>query len=153
MSSVWMQPKLDKLWRDGLFYKLMPRTEAGVWRILHQYYDESFAVVNVEGFRSSAFKIDEGIKQGGILSSFLFNFFLDDLLNRLLSMNIGALLGDVNASAIAYCDDILLLASNEGEMQKLILTVVLTKRNFGNCLSIYSNHHATPLNLWTMNSS
>jgi len=82
-----------------------------VWRILNQYYDESFAVVNVEGFRSSAFKIDEGVKQGGILSSFLFNFFLDDLLNRLLSMNIGALLGDVNASAIAYCDDILLLAS------------------------------------------
>jgi hypothetical protein len=124
-----------------------------VWRILHQYYDESFAVVNVEGFRFSAFKIDEGVKQGGILSSFLFNFFLDDLLNRLLSMNIGALLGDVNASVIAYCDDILLLASNEGEMQKLILTVVLTKRNFGNCLSIHSNHHATPLNLWTMNSS
>ncbi len=120
MSSVWMQPKLDKLWRDGLFYKLMPRTEAGVWRILHQYYDESFAVVNVEGFRSSAFKIDEGVKQGGILSSFLFNFFLDDLLNRLLSMIIGALLGDVNASAIAYCDDILLLASNEGQMQRLI---------------------------------
>jgi len=28
--------------------------------------------------------------------------------------------GDVNASVIAYCDDILLLASNEGQMQRLI---------------------------------
>jgi len=83
----------DKLWRDGLLYKLMPRTETSVWRILHRYYDESFAIVHVEGFRSKSFKIDQGVKQGGILSSFLFNFFLDDLLNRLLIMNIGALLG------------------------------------------------------------
>ena len=110
----------DKLWRDGLFYKLMPRTEAGVWRLLHQYYSESYAVVNVEGFRSDVFKINEGVKQGGALSSFLFNFFLDDLLNRLLSLEIGALVGEVNTSDLAYCDDILLLASNEGQMQRLV---------------------------------
>jgi len=57
-------------------YKLIPRTETGVWRILHQYYDESFAVVNVEGFRSASFKIDEGVKQVGIPLFFLTSFWM-----------------------------------------------------------------------------
>jgi len=64
----------DKLWRDGLFYKIKPRTEAGVWRILHQYYGESYAVVYVGGLQ---------------------------------------IVGNVNTSVLTYCDDILLLASNE----------------------------------------
>jgi hypothetical protein len=110
----------DKLWRDGLFYKLIPRTDASVWRPLYQYYGESSAIMNVEGYRSTPFKINEGVKQGGILSSFLFNFFLDDLLNSLMSMEIGGLLNGVNTSALAYCDGILLLASNEGHMQRLV---------------------------------
>ncbi len=110
----------DKLWRDGLFYKLVPKTEAGVWILLHRYYEESYTIVSVEGFRSDAFKINEDVKQGWILSSFLFNFFMDALLSRLLSMEIGALVGDVNTSALSYCDDILLVASNEGQMQMLV---------------------------------
>jgi len=35
-------------------------------------------------------------------------------------MEIGGLLNGVNTSALAYCDDILLLASNEGHMQRLV---------------------------------
>ncbi len=77
-------------------------------------------LVSVEGYRSTPFKINEGVKKGGILSSFLFNFCLDGLMNNLMIMEIGGLLNGVNTSALAYCDDILLLVSNEGHMQKLI---------------------------------
>ncbi len=110
----------DKLWRDGLFEKLKPVTEPCTWRLLHRYYEESFAVVGLEGFRSDKFKINEGVKQGGILSSLLFNFFMDGLLSSLLEFNVGALVGGVNTSALAYCDDILLIPPVEAHMQKLI---------------------------------
>ncbi len=65
-------------------------------------------MVELEGFRSDKFKINEGVKQGGILSSLLFNF-MDGLLSSLLELSVGALVGGVNTSALAYCDDILLL--------------------------------------------
>jgi len=110
----------DKLWRDGLFEKLKPVTDPCTWRLLHRYYEESFAVVGLEGFRSDKFKINEGVKQGGILSSFLFNFFMDGLLSSLLELNVGALVGSVNTSALAYCDDILLISPVEAHMQKLL---------------------------------
>ena len=60
----------DKLWRDGLFYKLISWTEAPIWRLLYHYYAVSCVVVDVDGARSEVFKISEGMKQGGVLALF-----------------------------------------------------------------------------------
>ena len=74
----------------------------------------------VDGIKSLPVLTTEGIKQGGILSPFLFNFFIDDLLSGCRSLDIGALVGVTNTSILAYCDDILLLSSNESHMQRLL---------------------------------
>ena len=54
----------DKLWRDGLFFKLIPWTEPGIWRLLYRYYNESFVMVILDDFKSDVFKISERVKQG-----------------------------------------------------------------------------------------
>ena len=110
----------DKLWRDGLFFKLIPWTEPGIWRLLYRYYNESFVMVILDDFKSDVFKISEGVKQGGILSSFLFNFFMDGLLEKLLKLKVGTILGKINTSVIAYRDDIILLAALSSHMQLLL---------------------------------
>jgi hypothetical protein len=66
------------------------------------------------------FRTDEECKQVGILSSYLFNYFIDDLLTGLQNLGVGATVGNFNNSVMAYCDDILLLASNEAHMNKLL---------------------------------
>ena len=91
----------DKLWRDGLFLKLIDKMESSIWRILYKYYTNSHIIVSVDGLRSNSFATMEGCKQGGILSPFLFNFFIDDLLEGINALNIGALIGDLNTSIIA----------------------------------------------------
>ncbi len=90
----------DKLWRDGLFFKLIPWTEPVIWRLLYRYYNESFIMVILDDFKSDVFKVNEGVKQGGILSSFLFNFFMDGLLEKLLKLGVGTILGKINTSVI-----------------------------------------------------
>jgi hypothetical protein len=60
------------------------------------------------------------VKQGGILSPFLFNFYTNDLLESITKQNIGAQIGKLNVAIIAYCDDIILLASQTTDMQSLI---------------------------------
>ncbi len=50
----------------------------------------------------------------------LFNFFIDGLLANVMELNVGALVGSVNTSALAYCDDILLVSPVEVHMQKLL---------------------------------
>ena len=110
----------DKLWRAGLFYKLKEKIEPCAWRMLFAYYASSTAIVSADGVRSSAFKTTEGVKQGGILSPFLFNFFMDSLISEIKDLQIGALLGKSNISILAYCDDILLISPSNGHMNIML---------------------------------
>ena len=66
----------DKLWRAGLFFKLKNVIDLVCWRILFKYYSENFIRVSVDGLISEAFMTNEGVKQGGVLSPFLFNFLM-----------------------------------------------------------------------------
>jgi hypothetical protein len=110
----------DKLWRTGLFFKLIGEIDPFLWRILYEYYKESYILVLIDGTRSEMFRTTEGVKQGGILSPFLFNFFLNELLEQNEALGIGAQLGSYNTSTLAYCDDLLILASNERQMSSLL---------------------------------
>ena len=66
----------DKLWREGLFFKLIEKVDEGLWRLLFNYYKSSKSVVNIGGMNSDSFETSQGVKQGGVLSPFLFNFFI-----------------------------------------------------------------------------
>ena len=110
----------DKMWRQGLFYKLINNLEPAIWRLLFNYYNSSYIIVRSEGKKSDKFKTSEGVKQGGILSPFLFNFFINDLIEDSLKLNVGAKVGPFNTSIIAYCDDILLTSMCESHMNRLL---------------------------------
>jgi hypothetical protein len=110
----------DKLWRDGLFYKMISKSDKLIWRILVNYYRSRKIIICVDGLKSEPFRTDEGCKQGGILSSYLFNYFIDDLLTGLQNLGVGATVGNFNNSVMAYCDDIVLLVSNEAYMNRLL---------------------------------
>ncbi|CAF0953632.1 unnamed protein product, partial [Brachionus calyciflorus] len=97
-------PKFDKLWRDGLFLKLIEKLTPRFWLILKLYYDSSNGCVSLNSVVSKIFKIYCGVKQGGVLSAFLFNIFKNDLIESCLQLNVGALINKLNVSIIAYAD-------------------------------------------------
>ena len=71
---------VDKLWRLGLFYKLIKRLSNQDWLILKQYYENSNACIENNNKKSELFRMVNGVKQEGILSPFLFNIFIDELI-------------------------------------------------------------------------
>ena len=62
----------------------------------------------------------EVVKQGGILSSYLFNYFINELLEKCTDLNIGARINGLNLSIIAYCDYIIIISPSYGQAITLL---------------------------------
>ena len=68
------------------------------------------------------FPIQQGVRQGGILSTHLYKLYINDLLKILEENNLGQFIGENYAGCPTCADDILLLSSSEEEMQIMLNT-------------------------------
>jgi len=66
------------------------------------------------------FNIKCGVRQGGILSPFLFSVYIDGLIDSLRQSNNGIFIGNVFIGCILYADDIVLLSCTCSGLQKLV---------------------------------
>ena len=57
----------DKVWRMGLFAKLIDTLGPAEFRALYNYYLDSWCYIEVNGEKSKLFKTGAGVKQGGPL--------------------------------------------------------------------------------------
>ena len=74
-----------------------------VLRFLIQLYLHGDAKVKYNNHISSPFSLSQGVRQGSILSPYLYNLYTEDILREIDKMNIGASLDpNINTSIIAY---------------------------------------------------
>ena len=66
------------------------------------------------------FKLKRGVKQGGVLSGNLFNFYIDELIEKCCDANIGAYFNEINLCVIGFCDDLCLVGNSVVEVQSLL---------------------------------
>lgn len=90
-------------------------------RVLIKLYTGHCVRVVWAGFTSSYFTAINGVKQGGVLSPILFCIYIDDLLLKLSHCGVGCFIGTSFVGALAYADDIVLLAPSPSAMRKLLL--------------------------------
>jgi len=102
---------------------------ACIVRILAVLYTSSQALVRVlwAGLVSDYFLVSNGVKQGGVISPILFCVYIDNLLMRLTSSGVGCYSGLNFDGALAYTDNIVLLAPNPSAMR--ILLQILTRQS------------------------
>ena len=77
--------------------------------------------VNWNGHNSEPFNVSRGVRQGGVLSPILFALYLDDLLTELSRTSVGCYWDKIFVGAIAYADDITLLAPTPSALRKLLV--------------------------------
>ena len=61
-----------------------------------------------------------GVKQGGVSSPVLFCLYIDDLLLTLSKSGVGCFIGKNFVGALAYADDIILVAPTASALHKLL---------------------------------
>ena len=64
--------------------------------------------------------MEQGVKQGCLISPFLFNLYINDLADGLNSLSKGVQIGESRVSLLMYADDIVILAENELDLNLLL---------------------------------
>ena len=94
-----------------IFRELLKRDIPSVYvGLLLNMYTNSVAKVRWNGACSTPFNGTNGVKQGGIVSPVLLCIYLDGLLLALRDSKVGCYIGQAYVGALAYADDITLLA-------------------------------------------
>ena len=111
----------DRVNHEILFEKLRKRKIPHmIVRILQIWYSSQTFSVQWGHVSSIAFKVSNGVRQGGILSPVLFNVYVDCLSVKLASVSTGCYVNDVCYNHLIYADDTVLLAPSPKALQILI---------------------------------
>ena len=90
-------------------------------RALMNLYSGTMSQAKTHASTTDWLEITVGVCQGCVISSLLYAIFINPLIERFQALNRGLLLVDKTAfSALAYADDISLLAGNSEDLQALL---------------------------------
>jgi hypothetical protein len=79
-----------------------------------------FARVSWNGSSSNSFRVLNGVRQGAILSPVLFCVYFDTLVTSLAMTGLGCHIGSFFVGALAYADDLVLLAPSANAMRRML---------------------------------
>jgi len=99
----------DKVLHFGLFYKMLSKCISSVLiKVLTYWYSRLHCAVLWKSVLGKSFWIQCGDRQGGVLSSYLFALYIDDVIKALRNSGYGIFVGNIFAGCILYADDIIL---------------------------------------------
>ena len=104
----------DRVCHYILFQKLIEKQIPLILvRFIMYWYKNQMITIKWNNVFSRCFSITNGVRQGGILSPYLFNIYMDQLSVKLNQLDIGCCIGDKCLNNLMYADDIaaLLLVS------------------------------------------
>ena len=99
-------------------------------RLLLNLYTNSVTCVSWNGVCSRRFPVKNGVRQGRIISRILFCVYIDGLLQRLYESGVGCYIGNVFVGALAYADDVVLLAPTHCAMRRMLRVCEDFAKNF-----------------------
>ena len=99
------------IWHQGIQDK--------VWRLIKMLYNKVDNRVIFGPIESDIYQVENGLKQGCVLSPTLFNLVMSDLENKLSDQD-GVSIQGTSIQGLYYADDIVLLAANDKGLQDML---------------------------------
>jgi len=121
ISALDASKAFDRICHVKLFDKLCKRNfPACLILVLRNWYSKLSSCVRWNSVLSEPFTVSQGVRQGGVLSPFLFNIYIDDLITLLESNGLGCHVAREYIGVIMYADDILLLSASVSGLQNML---------------------------------
>ena len=136
MLSLDATKAFDKVQYTKLFNLLIERKICPlIIRLLLAIYSVSSAIVKWNNVKSESFEIDNGVKQGAVISAPLFALYVNPLLNKLQNLKQGCYMGNICANAFAYADDVVILAPTCTALNNIIAICENYAKEFKVCFN------------------
>ena len=103
---------------------------------IENWFDKCYTCVRWFSVQSNFFKLEIGIRQGGVLSPQFFAVYIDGIVDKVNRQDVGCFMHHVCVSIIIYADDILILAPSVTALQKLLLVVETELNSLGMFLNV-----------------
>jgi hypothetical protein len=111
----------DSVWRKGLMVKLYRLgIKDIIWSIIDDCHIDTQSSVVVNGCMSKWFCVEQGVRQGGVLSGFLYSVFINDLLTQLTSASKNTGILSLSLSNPTLADDLALISLSPLDLQMLL---------------------------------
>ncbi len=116
-----MQKAFDWVDRDMLFNKLLEYNIDGkIYNCIKALYNHPLSSVKLNNYVTDWLSTESGVRQGDSLSPTLFAIFINDLANELKELDMGIPFDKDKICILLFADDIVILAENESQLQKLL---------------------------------
>ena len=120
------QKAYDTVWREGLLHKLERIGISGkVLSIINSMYNKPKSAIYSNGKISENFQTTVGVKQGDVLSTLLFNIFINDLPNEFqkLKTTEEVVIFNEIIHSLLFADDLIILSLNKEDLQTKLDTL------------------------------
>ena len=111
----------DRVNFHKLFSKMLQKSvPVYIVKLIAFWYTKQNLMIRWGNKYSDPFTVCNGIKQGGLLSPYLFNLYIDNLSKQLNRTGVGCLAGVQLINHLSYADDMVLLAPSKRALQMLL---------------------------------
>ena len=121
----------DTVWHKGLFVKL---NEIGIkgktWRLICECYSNAETAVIFQGLISNWIPLLRSVRQGGVMSPWLYLMFINDLPQQLKESKFGASIANLSCCSPVQADDICLISPLVNGLQNMMQIVELYARKW-----------------------
>ena len=121
MCFLDIKKAFDRVNHFNLFKKLLDRgVPPYIVKLLCFWYRHQLFQVKWGQCLSQPFAVTNGIRQGGLLSPYLFNIYVDGLSLHLNETSVGCHVADRCINHLSYADDMVLMAPSVRSLQRLL---------------------------------
>ena len=135
MASVDASKAFDRVNHFRLYTSLMKRNvPIAFLNIVINWYSKMNVMVRWNNNAlSDVLRVRSGVRQGGVLSPYLFNVYADVFINNIVTRGRGCHIRQTCMACVMYADDLLLLSASLAGLQELLDVCVLTSSDL--CLT------------------